>query len=195
MSVNGNFMTSQKFIAAIAVVALFSCCSNNHDNKRPNEIIRIIFATGGCFGACPVQVIEIDSSLTTKYHGVIYSDSTGFYRGKVSNQFWDTLNMKFDSINYKNLDTSYEQSVDDLSTEILIFYGDNKIKHIFGQSSSLPDSVLIVYKWLLTSINQMKFEKTNDNLIFPTIIEKPLHVPPPPLYDNRQFVKPKKANR
>jgi hypothetical protein len=188
-------MISLKPLVTIAVIALFSSCSNTIDSKKSIEIKRIIFATGGCFGACPIQVIDIDSSLTTKYHGVIYSDSIGFYRGEVSNQFWDTLNMKFDSINYKNLDTSYEQSVDDLSTEILIFYGDNKIKHIFGQSSSLPDSVLIVYKWLLTSINQMKFEKTNDNLIFPTIIEKPLHVPPPPLYDNRQFVKPKKANR
>jgi hypothetical protein len=103
--------------------------------------------------------------------------------------------MKMESINYKNLDSSYERSADDLSTEIFVYYNDNRIKHILGQSSSLPDSVLVVYNWLLTSINQMKFEKTKDSLIFPTKAEKPLPSVPPPFYGKTHFIKPKKTNR
>ena len=187
-------MTTPKFIAAISFIVSVLSCRNGVVDKRPNEISRIVFATGGCYGACPIQVIDFDSSLTTKYHGVRYSDSIGFYRGNISSQFWDTVNMKMESINYKNLDSSYERSADDLSTEIFVYYKHNKIKHIFGQSSSLPDSVLVVYNWLLSSINQMKFEKTKDSLIFPTRVEKPLPPPPPPFYENTDFIKAKKTN-
>jgi hypothetical protein len=187
-------MTILQFTAAIATVALLSRCSNITVDKRSHEIKRIVFATGGCYGNCPIQVIDIDSSLKTKYQGVKNSASNGFYCGTVSAQFWDTLNIKLESINYKNLDTSYGYSEDDLSTEIFVYYNDNKIKHIVGQSSSLPDSVLKVYKWLLTTIDQMKFEKTKDSFIFPTRIEKPIPAMPPAFYKSMRFSKPKKTN-
>ena len=84
--------------------------------------------------------------------------------------------MKFDSINFEKLDTSYENSVDDLSTEIFIF-SKNKITHIKGQSASLPQNVVQVYSWFFQSIKQMKFEKSKDRFNFPTIIEKPIPAP------------------
>jgi hypothetical protein len=77
-------MTTLKFIAAVAFIASLLSCRNIVADNRPNEINRIVFATGGCYGTCPIQVIDLNSSLTTKYHGVRYSDSTGFYRGNIS---------------------------------------------------------------------------------------------------------------
>lgn len=158
----------------IILVALFGC-SPNKKSYQQNVINRIVFATGGCFGTCPIQVIDIDSSLTFKYHGVEYTNNLGFYNGKITNGLWDTLNLKLESIKYRQLRASYDHSVDDLSTELYIFYDGNKVKHISGQSASLPDSVMTVYQWLLTSIKKLKFKRTTDSLVFPTQIEK--HIP------------------
>lgn len=171
-------MTTHKLIVTLTILILFFGCDNKV-HRRQNQIKRIVFATGGCPGTCPVQVIDIDSALTVKYHGIQYADTTGFYVGQVSNAFWDTLNLKFESINYKQLDSIYQHSADDQSTEIYIYYNDNRVKHVYGQELSLPDSVMTVYKWLMTSIKQIKFTQTKDSLIFPTIIQK--NVPPLPI--------------
>ena len=144
-----------------------------------------MFATGGCYGTCPIQAIDIDSTLAFKYHGIEYTDKKGFYTGVVTSDFWDTLNIKLESINYKKLDTAYNHSVDDLSTEIFIYYKDT-VKHIYGQSASLPDSVMTVYGWLLNSMRTFELKTTQDSLTFPTVIEKPL--PPPPMPENIKFI-------
>lgn len=155
-----------------------------------------MFATGGCYGTCPIQAIDIDSTLTFKYHGIEYTDKKGFYTGVVTSGFWDTLNIKLESINYKQLDTAYVHSYDDLSTEVFIYYN-SKVKHIYGQSASLPDSVMTVYNWLLESMRTFELKRTQDSLPFQTRIQKPL---PPPPKSTLKFIPPtekeiKKSNR
>lgn len=165
----------KKNILIVFTLSLFISCNENK-SFRKNEIHKIIFATGGCFGECPIQAIEIDSNFNVKYHGVEYTNRIGFYTGKTTRSFWDTLNIKFENISYKQLDSSYFGSVDDLSTEIYIYY-DNNIKYICGQSSSLPDTVMSTYNWIINSIDKIDLIKSKDSLTFPTFVEKPL--PPP----------------
>jgi hypothetical protein len=162
----------------ITLTTLLSC--NNNREKRKNQINRIVFATGGCYGKCPVQAIDIDSSLGFKYHGEAFTENKGFFIGSVTAGFWDTLNIKFEQIHYESLDTLYDHSVDDLSTEILIYYKD-KVKHIHGQSESLPANLKTVYEWLMTSINTFKFQSSKDSLEFPTNAKRLM---PPPIRKN-----------
>ncbi|HEY3387059.1 MAG TPA: DUF6438 domain-containing protein [Saprospiraceae bacterium] len=150
-----------------------SSCSNNTPTERENSIKRIVFATGGCFGPCPVQVFDIDTSLSVKFKGVENTDFKGFYRGNVTQDFWDSLNMKFESIHYKQLDSAYDRTVDDLTTELMIYDKNNKIKYIYAQSSDLPDSVKNVYDWFLTRLDMIKLTKTQDSLTFPTYLDRP----------------------
>lgn len=171
--VSCNYMTTLKLIVTLTIFILFFGCDKKVQ-RRQNEINRIVFATGGCPGTCPVQAIDIDSKLTVKYHGIQYTDTIGFYVGQYTNDLWDTLNLKFESINYRHLDSMYQHSADDQSTEIYIYYNDNQVKHVYGQELSLPDSVMTVYKWLMTSIKQTKLTQTKDSLIFPTRIQKPV---------------------
>lgn len=185
------FIRKGQTVLILTSLIILSDCQHSAKQKRQNEINKIVFATGGCYGHCPIQVIETDSSLSVRYHGVKYTDKTGFYIGKVSSEFWDTLNIKFENVHYKQLDTFYMHSVDDLSTEIFIFYN-NKVKHIYGQSASLPDSLMKVYNWLIKSIKQLNLSQSNDSLRFETIIEKPL---PIPLLDDVKFIPPTKCNK
>lgn len=159
--------------ALILTLCLASSCTDNKPMKRENSIKRIVFATGGCFGPCPVQVFDIDSSLSVKYEGIQNTDLKGFHRGLVTQEFWDSLNMKFETINYKQLDSAYDETIDDLITELMIYDKRNKIKYIYAQSLSLPDSVRNVYSWLSERLETIKLTKTQDSLTFPTYLDRP----------------------
>jgi len=127
-------------IISLTLQIFASCNSYKTRERRKNQITKVCFATGGCYGNCPFLAVEIDSSLNYKFYGGKYADKPGYFTGKVSRGFWDTLNIKFERINYKQLDTSYEHSHDDLSTETVLYF-DKQRKHIYGQSESFPDSV------------------------------------------------------
>ena len=158
-------MKQYKLVIFLFILTLFYGCVKK--NGRQNENTRVVFATGGCNGVCPIQVID---NLTVRYLGVKYCDRTGFFIGNISSKFWDTLNLKFEKIKFKQLDSSYQHSYDDLSTEIYIYY-DDKVKHLKGQSERLPYSLMSVYSWLPTEIKQIKLKPIKESLKFPTRIE------------------------
>jgi hypothetical protein len=85
-------MTTHKLLSTLTFLILFICCDNKVQ-RRHNEINRVVLATGGCPGTCPVQAIDIDNTLTVKYHGLQYADMEGFHTGSISANYWDTLNL------------------------------------------------------------------------------------------------------
>ena len=185
-------MTRNISLIGVATFIFISCNSVTTTQRRKNEIAKICFATGGCFGHCPFLAIEIDSSLNYKFYGGEYADKTGYFTGTVSQVFWDTLNMKFEHINYKHLDTSYEHSIDDLSIETILYF-DNNCKHIRAQSASLPDSIMTVFKWVMNSYKTVALTKTIGNKIaFETIIQNPTPAPPMP---TMKFIPPNETKK
>lgn len=172
-------LNNLSFIALISLL-IFGC---NDIKKRNNEINKITLLTGLCFGECPVQSIEIDSSLTLKYHGIENADRQGYYIGKITHQDWDSINLKFEKIGYKELDSVYEHSVDDPPTYLEIRYN-NKIKKVRAQSASLPDEVEKTYYWLFELCKKINLEKTNDSLIFEKENLHLMYPPPPPPLPN-----------
>ena len=171
-------------IFLLTIVFLSSC---DKKTQRKNEITKIEIATGGCFGPCQSTVVSIDSSLGYKYYGGdIYftlSPNTankgklkGYYSGKVSKGFWDTINIKLEHINYKQLDSSYEHSVDDESLEVFIHYG-NKVEHIRAQSASLPRSVADMFYYIINSYKTIKPKPSKDTFNFESTTQRPLSIP------------------
>jgi hypothetical protein len=92
--------------------------------------------------------------------------------GKITSAFWDTLNIKFENVNYRQLDSVYQRTIDDHSIDMLIYHNDT-VKHIRGQEASFPKIVRITYNWLMTSIKQIELQRVTDSLVFQTIVEKP----------------------
>ena len=166
----------------LLTIAFLSSCDKH--NRRKNEITKIEIATGVCFGPCQSTIVSIDSSLNYKYFGgetyfTLPPDSKnngklkGYYSARISPGFWDTLNIKLETINYKKLDTSYQHSVDDQSLEVFIHYND-KTKHIKAQSASLPESVAQVFYYLINSYKSIKPKPTKDVFRFESETQKPI---------------------
>jgi len=163
------------------LAGLVGCNLTETNHKPKTDITRICFASGGCFGSCPVLALEIDSSLSYKYYGESFAKPRGCYAGKVTRSFWDSLTTKLEYIGYKNLDSAYNNSVDDIATATIIYYHGGK-KHIYAQSESLPDSVWAVIEDIYRSYRQVKLTPVADTIEFerhmlPILL---LTVPPPP---------------
>lgn len=167
-SVSLIYLNTIKYIAAVSILCTIINCK---DVVRKNEINKVVLFTGSCFGTCPSQIIEMDSSLIIKYRGIDYTDKIGFYQGSITSDLWDTLNIKLEDVNYKQLDTAYFQTVDDWFTEIYIYSG-NEVKHIQGQEMSLPPGLIGVYKWILRSSERVEWTTMADSLKFSDEIDR-----------------------
>ena len=162
----------------LCLLATYSSCTSKKLKIRSNEISKISFASGGCFGKCPFLAIEVDSSLSYKYYGGLYSDKPGYYTGRISTELWDSINIKFEAIDFKHLDTSYQFSIDDLATQTIIFYADRR-KVINAQSASLPKPVDSLLKWIMYSYKKVNLIPSKDSIYFCSRIQYPLILPPP----------------
>jgi hypothetical protein len=190
ISVSENMRNSYFYqFMMICLLISHSCCTNKRLKIRNNEITRISFASGGCYGRCPFLAIEVDSSLNYKYYGGLYSEKPGFYMGTITPELWDSINIGFERVDFKHLDSSYQASVDDLATQTIIFYS-NRRKIINAQSASLPRSVDSLLHWIMFSYRRVNLVKSADSLSFYANLQYGVTMPPPIRYLVRPKVKP-----
>ncbi|MFP9117632.1 DUF6438 domain-containing protein [Flavobacterium sp. RNTU_13] len=142
----------------------FLCCKKSE--KRNNEITKITLSTGVCGWICPYQTIEIDSSLTLRYHGMENGKLKGYFIGKISEKLWDSINHRFEIIGYKKFHSKYTaKASDDTSMYLKIDY-QNQQKCVKAQSSGLPNYLDNTLYWLITLKDSIKLRQTTDTLSF-----------------------------
>lgn len=168
-------------LKASIILALFSICLLScTKKKKDNKIHKIVFASGGCYGTCPVEVIEIDSSLTYRYHGEKHTEIKGYYTGKITQQLWDSINIKFEAANFRDLDTLYEESIDDLTTCVRIYFDNNEVKFIKADQSVLPKKAAEAYNLISKTNKKVKLTSaTNLEGFDLNILSKAVILPPP----------------
>ncbi|WP_157543890.1 DUF6438 domain-containing protein [Mucilaginibacter paludis] len=133
---------------------------------RLNSIREVQLRSGMCMGECPEIIVSIDSLLNYKFHGGRYALKQGYFTGKVSQGFWDTLNMRFEQIHYQQLRNFYqERSTDGPHWDVIIKYSNNT-KYISASPSGLTDSVESVFNTYLRSYTLTKLARTNHSLNF-----------------------------
>jgi hypothetical protein len=169
------------------IIALFSICLLNcTKEKKHNKIHKIVFASGGCYGTCPVEVIEIDSSLTYRYHGKMYTDFKGFYTGKITQSLWDSINIKLESANFRDMNTLYEESIDDLTTCVRIYYDNNKVKFVKADQSVLPKKAYEAYNFISKTTKKVKLTPATNLEGFDLNILSTVVILPPPIEISKQ---------
>ena len=110
----------------VSISILFGAsCWHPHPIKSPrnNTITSISFAAGGCYRSCPEFAMEIDSDLHVTFYGERYCKNIGFYRGNISPDLWDSVNMRLEHIHFADLDSVYDHSVDDLALAATVYVG------------------------------------------------------------------------
>jgi len=126
-------IVKKHYVSIIAIVLMAAAC--NKPVKSKNEIIKIEFAH-----EWPAGAISIDSSLTYHYFGGQLAKKKGYFTGKATASFWDTLNRKFEQIDFKHLDTAGNLRIDVPASELIIYWKGHKL-HLRKDLYDLPDSV------------------------------------------------------
>lgn len=175
-------MNSKFLLPVIFLVILSSCVIPKPSRK--NEIKKVVFATGGCTKECPMFAISVDSALNYKFHGVKQVLPIGYFTGKIIQEFWDSLNIKLETVQYKLLQPLYTDDEWANRDEIVIYFNDT-VKSVLGQSTVLPESVAKVFSWIKNSYRRVNLNKS-DSIAFETWVDKIF----PPVMETVKFVPP-----
>lgn len=138
------------------------------------EVSKIEYAQGACFGSCVPLAISIDSTLNYKYYAdSSYSWSTPkhliiSYRGKVNRKMWNALLSKLDEIGYKSIDTSRKvRQIADIQHRELIIYWNNNRTRITVMGAKIDTLI----KFIRNSYQLIKLQPSLDTLNFGTTLQ------------------------
>ena len=174
-----------KYVLTLVCFVLFLSCTK--PNRQINEITKVELARIGAWSDRGAA-ISVDDSLIYKYFGD-YNVDRGYFTGKVSKQFWDTLNRKLEQIRFKTIPVTDNVHTADLNYFELIIHWSNKKRRIIRVWNWKRDSVLNTLIWLNYSYKRLKLRQINDSIKFETTFQNP---PPRPQIDQIKFPPPLK---
>ena len=173
---------------ALFITVIFVSCKTSRKNN--GEINKIEIARGDCLRGCTVVGLIIDSTLNMQYYGGFKATLRGYYHGKVTPGFWDTLNIKLKQINFKKLDTYNHLPVDGEQAEAIFYWGTNK-RHVFVSIEKNADSAASVFTWIINSYKCVELQKLNNSVKFETTFQY-MQPPSPPSPADRLLFPPLK---
>jgi hypothetical protein len=110
----------------------------------------IYFTSSGCFGTCPIQAFEIDSSLNFLFYGERYTNQTGGYRGKLSRSEYEYLLNQVRNLPLSSLQEYYEAPwTDDQTLGVTITYKDTAVQSVAYGHFKEPMELHILFRNLL----------------------------------------------
>jgi len=175
------------FFILLFLVLLFSCTKPVRPN---NEIIKIELARSGAWSD-QGAAISIDSALNYKYYGLLNGGSLRekrkYYTGKISEQFWDTLNSKFKKLKSKELTAIDNEDIADANyLELIIHWKTSKTRSIKIYSLG-KDSLTNTLIWLDTTYKMVSLKQVDTIFHFEVTFQNP---PPKPQVGNVKFPPP-----
>lgn len=149
------------FFVLIFLILLISC---TNPVLQTNEITKIELARSGAWSD-QGAVISIDSALNYKYYGFLNGgglyEKRKYYTGKINEEFWDTLNRKFEKIKFKELTGLDSENVADAKYfELIIHWKKGKIRTTKIDSFG-KDSVINTLIWLDSSYKKVTLKQVN----------------------------------
>jgi hypothetical protein len=175
------------------ILLLLTSCHKTCAKK--DFITKIEVAKGGCLRGCPITAISIDSTLTYNYFGGYKAKLQGYYTGKVTQGYWDTLNAKLKQVDFKKIDSDARYlPLDGEPGEVICYVGSSK-KHFFISiyEDDTTDYKSQLFREIAYSYNHVSLYKMKDSSKFDVIFQH--IIPPRPKLDQIKFPPPKHHRR
>jgi len=144
-------------------MASFSC----NEPHRHNEITKIELTRTGAWADIGA-IIKIDTSLNYDYWGRYDTVKEGYFTGRISQGFWDTLNYKFDQLKYKTLDTTDNSNVQDANYFELIIHWEKGRRRIIRVDTGGNYPLIKTLKWLNDSYKNVQLKRATNPIKFET---------------------------
>jgi hypothetical protein len=101
-------------------------------NYKNPDFDKIILATSGCYGSCPIMSIILNNDGTVLFRGLAYTDKKGIYAGKISIEKFQMLQRNFFATKIDSLKNNYSARWTDDETITTTFVKDGKIYKTVG---------------------------------------------------------------
>jgi len=176
----------RRVIFMVLIILITACYK---PGQRNDEITKVELAESGYFfdfGQKFGTAISIDSDLNFKYYDG--NKNKGYYIGKISVQFWDTLNYKLDNIKFKTLKSDKYADSGKGYYELIVHWkaGKKRIIRLASFGNNLIDRT---FSWLNNSYKDINLQKANSPIRFETNYQ---NAPPNPKIDQVKFPPPTK---
>ncbi|THU41270.1 hypothetical protein FAM09_03945 [Niastella caeni] len=156
----------------------------------------IYFASSGCYGKCPIMYLEIDSSRNIRFYGERYTSATGGFKGRISENEYNSIIDKIRNLPVDSLREFYETSMTDQETlGISIIHGNTVTRSSAYGHDQEPMELHILFGKLINLYKHisMKPDSSVNSSYFlsnPNVMSlKEVTVPSPS--EIRKFTRPK----
>src|SRR5690554_1075443 len=132
----------------------------NYDLDTLLDFDQIVLSRTGCYGICPILDISININGEFHFQGEGFTDTLGFFKGKLPKTITNEIFRKFQKADIKNLDTTYNIYHTDDEVVSTTFLKDNQIIrtiHDYGKAG--PPELVWAYVLLSNSYNTKTKEK------------------------------------
>lgn len=160
------------FFSLFFLLAFLSCSQP----QRHNEIIKVELARSGAWADWGAA-LSIDTSL--QYHYTYYlrhghALRPGYYVGKASREFWDSLVVQLNDVKYKAIDSTENRHIEDVNYfELLVKSEKGKRRIIRVRDHDSKDSVSNMLEWLNASWKNMQLQQSAAPFKFETTFQNP----------------------
>lgn len=127
--------------------SLFAKYARTKYKIDPNENYdKIIVASSGCYGSCPISCTSIDKNGTILFYGEKYNTQNGVFKSKISQNEYQKIQNNFKKADLKNIKNEYQANWTDDEEVTITFIKNNKIvKSISDYGSQSPSALIWAY--------------------------------------------------
>jgi hypothetical protein len=174
LSVGCNHMKTTKSILTIGLILSFVSCGETIKNKEKGlhtiQKVTIAFSGYGCEGTCPFKAFSIDQKLGASYYGGPNADKSGYFKGKLTQTIWDSVQIRFDKIYSDGIDTTEYSKTDHPDVELYITTNSNR-KYFKKNTGEIIRHDLDILYWFIDLASKTSSLKRCDTLNFETSLQ------------------------
>ncbi|HEX8549761.1 MAG TPA: DUF6438 domain-containing protein [Cytophagaceae bacterium] len=168
------------FLFLVLLLNIIACRQTQPESTGISKVT-VAFSGYGCESECPFQAFSVDSSLSATFYGDESAGMNGYFQGAISQETWDSIQVRFDKFIVIGLDTVKYRKTDHPEVEFLVRGGFRKHLVRFKENTGImaEDDLDILYWFVniasrvsLNSTDSMSFETTLQYPISPRTIEK-----------------------
>ncbi len=165
--------TTSKIATIVILLTLIACAQTRTESKGISRVT-VAFSGFGCEGECPFQVLSVDDKLNATYYGGEFASKNGYFKGTISQETWDSIQIRFDKFIIKGIDNTKYQKTDHPEVEFFVHDGFRKHKTRFQQNvGKMSKEDLDILYWFIKIASKSNL-KVSDSLTFETSLQFPI---------------------
>jgi len=167
-------MKTIKSIFTIAILLTLIACGKTRPESKGISKVTVAFSGYGCECGCPFQVLSVDEKLNATYYGGPFAERNGYYKGIISQEIWDSIQIRFDKFIIKGIDTARYKKTDHSEVEFIVQDALRKHRTRFQKNTGkmIKEDLDILY-WFIKIAHRADLKPT-DSLTFETSLQFPI---------------------